>query len=57
MNDRFARAGAIARVDLAHEPDFLLGRIEVRPSLRELAGERRRGADLNVYTYVVYIHR
>lgn len=39
MNDRFARAGAIARVDLAHEPDFALGRIEVRPSLRELAGE------------------
>ena len=38
MNDRFARAGAIARVHLAHEPDFALGRIEVRPSLRELAG-------------------
>ena len=39
MNDRFARAGAIARVELAREPDFRLGRIEVRPSLRELAGE------------------
>jgi TolB-like protein/DNA-binding winged helix-turn-helix (wHTH) protein len=39
VNDRFARAGAIARVELAREPDFRLGRIEVRPSLRELAGE------------------
>jgi TolB-like protein/DNA-binding winged helix-turn-helix (wHTH) protein/tetratricopeptide (TPR) repeat protein len=39
MNDRFARAGTIARVDLAHELDFALGKIEVRPSLRELAGE------------------
>jgi TolB-like protein/DNA-binding winged helix-turn-helix (wHTH) protein/tetratricopeptide (TPR) repeat protein len=39
MNERFVRAGAIARVDLAHEPDFALGGIEVRPSLRELAGE------------------
>lgn len=38
MNDRFARAGAVARVELAHEPDFTLGRIEVRPSLREIAG-------------------
>src|SRR5580693_1377450 len=39
MNERLARAGAIARVELAHEPDFRLGRIEVRPSLRELGGE------------------
>src|ERR1700683_4597588 len=38
MNERFARAGAVARVDLAHEPDFALGAIEVHPSLRELAG-------------------
>ena len=42
MNVRFARAGAIARVELAHEPNFALGRIEVRPSLREIAGAGRQ---------------
>ena len=39
MNERFVRARAIARVDLAHEPDFALGRIEVRPSLRQIVGD------------------
>ena len=39
MNERFARANAIARVDLAHERDFALGRIEIRPSRREMVGE------------------
>ena len=42
MNERFVRAASIARVELAHEPDFVLGGIEVRPSLRELAGEGRQ---------------
>jgi TolB-like protein/DNA-binding winged helix-turn-helix (wHTH) protein len=58
MNDRFARAGAIARVDLAHEPDFLLGRIEVRPSLRELAGESwRETIDRRVMQVLVALAR
>jgi len=39
LNDRFARAASVARVDLAHEPDFALGGIEVRPSVRQIAGE------------------
>jgi TolB-like protein/DNA-binding winged helix-turn-helix (wHTH) protein len=39
MNERFARAGAVALVDLAHEPDFALGRMEVRPGRREIVGE------------------
>ena len=33
------RAGVIARVDLAHEPDFPLGPIRVRPAQREISGE------------------
>jgi TolB-like protein/DNA-binding winged helix-turn-helix (wHTH) protein/tetratricopeptide (TPR) repeat protein len=58
MNDRFARAGSIARVDLAHEPDFLLGRIEVRPSLRELAGEGwRETIDRRVMQVLVALAR
>ncbi|HEX4079286.1 MAG TPA: winged helix-turn-helix domain-containing protein [Rhizomicrobium sp.] len=58
MNDRFARAGAIARVDLAHEPDFALGRIEVRPSLRELAGEGwRETIDRRVMQVLVALAR
>ena len=32
MNERFARAAAVARVDLAHERDFALARIAIRPS-------------------------
>ncbi|MGH6878568.1 MAG: winged helix-turn-helix domain-containing protein, partial [Rhizomicrobium sp.] len=39
MNERFARAGAIARIELGHEPDFVLGGIEVRPARREIVGE------------------
>jgi hypothetical protein len=39
MNERFDRTGEIARVDLAYEPDFALGGIDVRPSRRELSGE------------------
>jgi adenylate cyclase len=42
MNERFARAAAIARVDLAHERDFALGRIAIRPSRREMVGESFR---------------
>lgn len=38
MNERFARAGVIARIELTHEPDFVLGSITVRPSLREIGG-------------------
>lgn len=58
MNDRFARAGAIARVDLAHEPDFALGRIEVRPSLRELAGDGfRETIDRRVMQVLVALAR
>lgn len=58
MNDRFARAGAIARVDLAHEPDFVLGRIEVRPSLRELAGDDwRETIDRRVMQVLVALAR
>ncbi|HEY1614060.1 MAG TPA: winged helix-turn-helix domain-containing protein [Rhizomicrobium sp.] len=58
MNDRFARAGAIARVELAHEPDFHLGRIEVRPSLRELAGDGfRETIDRRVMQVLVALAR
>jgi len=39
MDERFTRAAAIARVDLAHERDFALGPIAIRPSRREMAGE------------------
>jgi TolB-like protein/DNA-binding winged helix-turn-helix (wHTH) protein/tetratricopeptide (TPR) repeat protein len=58
VNDRFARAGTIARVDLAHEPDFQLGRIEVRPSLRELSGEGwRETIDRRVMQVLVALAR
>ena len=40
MSER--RTPVIARVDLAHEPDFALGRVEIRPSRREIAGEGLR---------------
>ena len=40
MSER--RTPVIARVDLAHEPDFPLGRVEIRPSRREIAGEGLR---------------
>jgi DNA-binding winged helix-turn-helix (wHTH) protein len=39
MDERFTRAAATARVDLAHERDFALGPIAIRPSRREMAGE------------------
>ena len=42
MNARFGRAGALARVDLAHEPDFALGAVQVRPGRREIVGEAWR---------------
>ncbi len=38
MNERFSRAGLIARVDLVHEPEFALGNVQVRPALCEVAG-------------------
>lgn len=43
MNERFARAGVIARVDLTHEPDFVLGKVQVRPGRREIVGAAWRG--------------
>ncbi len=39
MIERLARAELTARVDLARERDFPLGRIEIRPSRREIVGE------------------
>ena len=39
MNERFVRAGVIARVDLAHAPNFAIGRVEVRPTRRQIAAE------------------
>jgi TolB-like protein/DNA-binding winged helix-turn-helix (wHTH) protein/tetratricopeptide (TPR) repeat protein len=58
MNNRFARAGAIARVELTHEPDFALGRVEVRPSLREIAGEGwRETIDRRVMQVLVALAR
>src|SRR6202035_1359192 len=42
MNERFARAAAVARIDLAHEPDFTLGRLDILPSLREIVCDGRR---------------
>jgi len=42
MNERFARANLRARVDLAHEPDFALGRAQIRPTRREIVGEVSR---------------
>jgi TolB-like protein/DNA-binding winged helix-turn-helix (wHTH) protein/tetratricopeptide (TPR) repeat protein len=58
VNDRFARAGSIARVDLAHEPDFMLGGVEVRPSLRELAGgDWRETIDRRVMQVLVALAR
>jgi TolB-like protein/DNA-binding winged helix-turn-helix (wHTH) protein/tetratricopeptide (TPR) repeat protein len=41
MNERLVGAEAAARVDLAREPDFALGAIWVRPSLREIGVEGR----------------
>jgi TolB-like protein/DNA-binding winged helix-turn-helix (wHTH) protein/tetratricopeptide (TPR) repeat protein len=58
VNDRFARAGSIARVELAHEADFRLGPVEVRPSLRELAGEGwRETIDRRVMQVLVVLAR
>lgn len=37
MNEPFIRARA--RIDLAHEPEFWLGAVQVRPARREIAGE------------------
>ena len=42
MNEPFRRAAAAARVDLAHEPDFALGPVRVRPSLREITCDGSR---------------
>src|SRR5215469_11971749 len=33
MNERFASGNVVARVNLAHESDFTLGSIHVRPAL------------------------
>lgn len=37
MDERFTRAAAVVRIELAHESDFTLGPLEVRPSLREIS--------------------
>jgi len=42
MNERTNGTSAIARIDLAHEADFTLGPIRVRPSRRELVSDGRR---------------
>jgi TolB-like protein/DNA-binding winged helix-turn-helix (wHTH) protein len=42
MNERFTRAAVLAHIELSHEPDFTMGRLKVRPSLREIAGNGRR---------------
>src|SRR5947209_19896733 len=58
MNDRFVRAGVIARVNLAHEPDFLLGGVEVHPSLRERVGQGwRETIDRRVMQVLVALAR
>jgi DNA-binding winged helix-turn-helix (wHTH) protein len=39
VNERFRRAARLARVDLAHEPDFALGPVKVFPARREVVGD------------------
>jgi TolB-like protein/DNA-binding winged helix-turn-helix (wHTH) protein len=39
MNERLGRADLTVRVDLAHEVDFVLGPVTVRPARREIVGE------------------
>jgi TolB-like protein/DNA-binding winged helix-turn-helix (wHTH) protein len=39
MNERLGRGGLTVRVDLAHEADFVLGPVKVRPARREIAGD------------------
>jgi DNA-binding winged helix-turn-helix (wHTH) protein len=39
VNDQFRRAALLARVDLAHEPDFALGPVKVFPARREIVGD------------------
>ena len=58
LNERFTHAAAIARIDLAHEPDFTLGQIEVRPSLREVGRDgRRESIDRRVMQVLVALAR
>jgi DNA-binding winged helix-turn-helix (wHTH) protein len=58
MNERFARAGALARVDLGHELDFTLGKVQVRPGRREIVGEAwRETIDLRVMQVLVALAR
>src|SRR5438552_4047004 len=58
MNERFTHAAAIARIDLAHEPDFMLGPMEVRPSLREVGGDcHRESIDRRVMQVLVALAR
>jgi DNA-binding response OmpR family regulator len=38
MNERFARAAAVAHVELGREPEFALGGIRIRPAHCELVG-------------------
>jgi len=58
MNERFAHAAAIARINLAHEPNFMLGQIEVRPSLREVSCDGyRESIDRRVMQVLVALVR
>ena len=43
MNERFARAAVIARVELAHEADFALGGLRVRRVRRAIVAEGWQG--------------
>jgi TolB-like protein/DNA-binding winged helix-turn-helix (wHTH) protein len=58
MNELFTRAAATARVDLAHEADFTLGHLAVRPALREIAaGGRQEIIDRRVMRVLVALSR
>lgn len=58
MNERFSRSAAVARIELAHESDFALGPIEVRPALREIACDgRRETVDRRVMQVLVALAR
>ena len=58
MNERFTHATALARIDLAHEADFKIGPITVRPSLREIwCGGHREIIDRRVMQVLVALTR
>jgi DNA-binding winged helix-turn-helix (wHTH) protein len=58
MNEPFTRAATAAHIDLAHEPDFALGRLRVRPSLREIVCDgRHETIDRRVMQVLVVLAR